>query len=560
MEKLFETLILAAFFGAFLKVIAHRIGVPAIVTLLLGGILLGPYFLKVIQPDNLGEGLRPIISICLGIILFEGGLSLEVEGYKHSPLIIRRLLTIGILITWLITALLAKLLLDFSIVYALLIGSMVIVTGPTVISPLLQRIKVKYNLKHILNWEAVLIDPIGVFITILCFEWLIVEGTVVNQLVNFSIRFITGAGVGVASGFFLYFLLNRRIIPVAHNITFTLSFVLLMYFFSNYISSESGLLTVVVAGFTFGIKQPHGIRPIKHFKLELSELALAVLFILLAANLNLDYFLHLHKKELLLIILVVFFIRPLSIFLCSYNTSLTLKEKLFLSWIAPRGIVAASMASLFALELRIIGQENADFIEVFVYSVIILTVIIQGFTADYLSKLLKLKIEEENGWLIVGAHRLSRYLALAIEEQTREKCFIIDTNIKSVYNARDKGLKAFQSDALIPEDLSTEIMSTIRNILVLTDNEELNVLICEKWRSFIRRDKMFRWAENLLENKYSGQPIWVSVSKPSQVSVELKKRTLQIDTLEENNMMLIKLSDRVLFEISGKDKKIKLIK
>ena len=151
---------------------------------------------------------------------------------------------------------------------------------------------------------------------------------------------------------------------MAHNITFTLSFVLLIYFLSNYLSYESGLLAVVVAGFTFGLKQPQGIRPIKHFKLELSELALAVLFILLAANLDLDYFLHLTTREILLILFVVFLIRPLSIFVCSYGSYLTFREKLFLSWIAPRGIVAASMASLFALELRMLGNENAEFIEV----------------------------------------------------------------------------------------------------------------------------------------------------------------------------------------------------
>ena len=555
MEKFFETIILAAFFGAILKIIAHRIRIPAIIPLLLGGILLGPYVLNIIKPSNIGEGFRFVVSVSIGIILFEGALSLEAKGYKRSPSIIRKLLTIGVIITWITTAVMAKLLLNFSISYSLLLGSMIIVTGPTVITPLLQRIRVKQKLKQILSWEAVLIDPIGVFIAILCFEWLTIENTYMNQLLDFTIRLLTGSAIGLITGLLLYYLLNKRIIPLAHNITFTLSFILVMYFASNYISYESGLLAVVVAGFTFGLKQPHGITHIRHFKLELSELALAVLFVLLSANLNLDYFVHLNYKEIILILIVVFLVRPLSILVCSFKSTLTIKERIFLSWISPRGIVAASMASLFAIELRILGKEHADFIEVFVYAIIILTVILQGFTADTLAKLLNLKIEEENGWLFVGAHRFSRYLAMAIENHSSDKCYIIDTNMKSVYNAREKNLKAYYSDALVPEDLSTEVISSIRNLIVLTDNEELNVLICEKWRDYIKPERMYRWTEKLMEKKNAGQPIWNSISKPSQISVELKERTHKVLAEENKKMVVIKLSDIPLFEIN-KEKNI----
>ncbi len=550
MEVFFKTLIIAAFAGALFKIIAYRLRIPAIITLLIGGIILGPEVANIIDPTALNEGLQFIVSICIGIILFEGGLSLEIQGYKNAPNLIRKLLSLGVLLTWLLTAITARFLLKYSYGFSLLLGSMIIVTGPTVISPLLQRIHVEKKIKHILNWEAVLIDPIGVFIALLCFEWMTIEGSNLNQLIGFSMRLITGTGIGFTGGLLLYYLFKKRIIPVAHNITFTLSFIFLLYFISNYISNESGLLAVVIAGITFGIKKPHGFRNIKHFKVELSELALAVLFIILAANLKIAYFLDIGLQELLLIVFVIFIIRPINVFICGFKSTLNFREKLFLSWIAPRGIVAASIASLFALELRNLGHENAVFLETFVYSIIVLTVIIQGLTADPLSKLLGLKIDEDNGWLIIGAHRLSRRIAKIIEAHAGQKCFLMDTNDKSVYNARKQNLYAVNNDALIPEDVSSEIISSVKNLLVLTDNEELNTLICEKWLLYIKKDRMFRWSEKESEKKQMGIPIWQFLEKPSRISVDLKKSDLELEVItgkEEKKKVL--LYDNVLFEI-----------
>ncbi len=551
MEVFFKTLIIAAFAGTLLKIIAFRLRIPAIITLLIGGVLLGPEVANIIDPSSLNEGLKFVVSICIGIILFEGGLSLEVQGYKKAPNLIRKLLSLGVIITWLLTSFAAKFLLGYSFGFSLLLGSLIIVTGPTVISPLLQRIHVEKKLKHILNWESVLIDPIGVFIALLCFEWLTIEGSNLNQLLGFSVRFITGTSIGLSGGLLLYYLFKKRIIPVAQNITFTLSFIFVLYFIANYISHESGLMAVVIAGITFGINKPHGFSSIKHFKVELSELALAVLFIILAANLKIVYFLNLHLKEILLIAFVIFIVRPVNIFICAYKSTLNFREKLFLSWIAPRGIVAASIASLFAIELRKLGNENAVFLETFVYSIIILTVIIQGLTADPLSKILGLKIDEDNGWLIIGAHRLSRRIAKLIEAYTGQKCFLMDTNFKSVNNARKQNLNAIHGDALILENVSTDILSSVKNLLVLTDNEELNVMICEKWLLYINKDRMFRWTEKESEKKQFGIPVWQFLEKPSKISVDLKKNDIQLEIRAAgNNTKEVLLYGRVLFEIN----------
>lgn len=549
MEKLFGTIVLAAFFGVIFKILAYRLKIPAIVPLLIGGIALGPYGVNIVHPEFLGNGLPLIISVCIGIILFEGGLALDTQDFSSSKKVIGRLLSLGVIITWFGTALIAKLLLGVSINFSLLLGSLIIVTGPSVITPILQRISVRQNVKHILNWEAIFIDPIGVFIAILCFEWLTTEGSYVSHLLSFTLRFSTGAISGLGAGLLLVWLIKKRIIPPTYIVIFTLVFILLIYSLSNYISHESGLLAVVIAGFTFAYRKPHGIKNVQHFKYELSELALAVLFVLLAANLKLENFLSLSISQLMFILLAAFIVRPVSILFCSYKSELKIREKVFLSWIAPRGIVAASIASLFSLELKRRGYESANFIETFVYAVIIITVILQGSTAEILARLLKLTKDKTPILLLVGANRFSRNLALAIEKYSNIKCYLIDTNHKFVHVAKEKGLNASNNDALLPEEISPELISSIQWIIVLTDNEELNMSICEVWSNYVKKNQLFFWGANL-SNRKNSRAIWRFIPKPSDISFELKDQKNELIISEkDNNITHIHYKENLLLEI-----------
>jgi NhaP-type Na+/H+ or K+/H+ antiporter len=558
MEKLFGTIILAAFFGVVFKILAYRLKIPAIVPLLIGGISLGPYGVNIVQPEYLGNGLPLIISVCIGIILFEGGLTLDTQGFTMSRKIIGKLLSLGVIITWIGTALIAWLLLDYSITFSLLIGSLIIVTGPSVISPILRRISVRQKVKQILNWEAIFIDPIGVFIAILCFDWLTTTGTIQSHLIGFSLRFFTGAVSGFVAGLLLYWLIKRKIIPPAYIILFTLVFVLLVYFLSNYFSHESGLLSVVVAGFTFAYFKPHGIKNVLHFKFELSELALAVLFVLLAANLKLENFLQLTTYQLLFILCAVFLIRPISILLCSANSDLKKREKIFLSWVAPRGIVAASIASLFSLELKKLGYENAWFVETFVYAVIIITVILQGSTAELFAKLLKLAKDKSPVVLFVGANRFSRNLAQAIENNSDISCYLIDTNHKFVNVAIEKGLKASHNDAFVPEEIPQIITSSLKSVIVLTDNEELNRSICEVWSNYVKKEQLYSWGSKLMREKF-GKPVWSFIPKPSDVSAELKDSKNEFIVSENaNGVVHIHYKEHLLLTIKGNKSEIEI--
>lgn len=525
-----STIVLAVFIGVCLFIIARLSGIPVIILLLISGIILGPEFLGLINPDSLGKGLRLVLLLSVAIILFEGGLTLNPKGLKEAPIVIRRLLSVGVLVTWFGTAALIYFLLDLSMAMSLLAGSLVIVTGPTVIAPLLKRIQVKEKLHHILHWEGVLIDPIGVFIAILCFEWLSIETSFLQHLGLFSYRLLIGMVIGYAGGKLITLLLESDIIPDTQSNIFVFASVLFLFGISEFIAHEAGILTVVIAGLVVGWANPPRLKHIKQFKSELTEMAIALVFLLLAANLKLQSFSQLGWKVGLVLAGVLFLVRPLSILLCSYKTSLNLNEKLFLSWIAPRGVVAGSMASLFGIELISQGHPDAGFLETFTFSVIACTIILQGSTAGILVRLLKIAEQEKKSWLIVGAHLFSRRIADFITKTTGGTCMFIDTNADAILETEEQGYVSFEGNALSEEALPDEVTSSIGYVLALTDNRDLNQLICEKWSEVINKDHLFRWSSHSVEIEKkiagTGTPVWSHLKKPSQIAYDIKNREI----------------------------------
>ncbi len=553
------TLVISVFVGVCLFIAARYIRIPAIVLLLIGGVVLGPEGLSLIDPKSLGQSLRLIISLCVAIILFEGGLSLKPEGFKKAPKVIWKLLTIGVGITWFGTSALIHFLLGFPIPIALLSGSLVIVTGPTVIAPLLNRISVKDKLYHILHWEGVLIDPIGVFIAILCFEWLSIEGSFITHIGHLSYRLIVGIVIGVIGGLTLTFLLRGKVIPEQQVNTLVFATALFLFGISESVVHEAGILTVVIAGLVIGWTSPPQLKHIKKFKSELTEISIALVFILLAANLELHQFSRFGWKVVLVICGVLFIIRPLSIMLCTKGSQLRFNEKLFLSWIAPRGVVAGSMASLFGLRLSMQGNPDAIFLETFTFSIIATTIIFQGLTAGKVARWLKVEEPEKKGWLIIGAHLFSRKIASFIMKTTNGVCVLIDTNEDAVKEAQNEGFIVIQGNALSTDILPLEQMSSMGNLLALTDNRDLNQLICEKWSEIIDRNHLFRWSPRSAQDEKEiggmGKPLWSMMPKPSQLAYELKNMNIDCRQLDDNesftksskNERLISFSEGALY-------------
>ncbi|NUP90523.1 MAG: cation:proton antiporter [Candidatus Sumerlaeia bacterium] len=526
-----QTLVLAASAGVFLIVLARRLAIPSIVALLLGGLALGPHGVGVILPENLGHGLRSVIACAVAVILFEGGLTLDLRGYRSASRVIRRLLTVGLLATWLLTAGIIWLLFRFPPAACLQAGSLVIVTGPTVIGPLLKRIRIHHRVHNILHWESVLIDAFGVFAAVLCFEWVSPDVGSSAAVAQFAGRIAAGAGLGLLGGFVAELVLRRGWIPDDLVNLAVLAVALTVFTLSESILGESGLLAVVIAGFTLAVRVPGRLREIREFKAQLTDLFIGLLFLLLAANLDPAQFLRHGWRLPVLVVAVMFIVRPVSIVLSSLGSDLTLRERALLSWIAPRGIVAASMGSLFALVLEERGFPEAEFLETFTYSVIAATVVLQGFSAGVVAQALHLRRPDPRGWLIVGANRFACDLARLVASEAKVPVTLVDSNARLVEDAQARGLDALRADALSP-DLPNRLEDhEVAHVLALTDNEDLNTLVCQRWGRETSIVSVFRWVAGSGapgRGAGAGRGIWSGVPKPSIISSEIAAGHAQV--------------------------------
>ncbi|MFG0253234.1 MAG: cation:proton antiporter [Phycisphaerales bacterium JB038] len=521
------TMVTAIAAGVLLLVIARRLAIPGIVLLLGGGVLLGPMGVGVVRPETLGDGLGVIVSLAIGLILFEGGLTLDRSGYRQASIVIKRLLTIGVLVTWLGSAAVIHFLGGQELRLSIVAASLIIVTGPTVIAPLLKRLRVPPKLHSILHWEGVLIDPIGVFIAILCLEWLALD-TGSQALTNFFLRFVVGIGLGVGGGLAIHAAIRRKFVPDDTINVFALAMAILIFGLAEAVRSETGLLSVTVAGFVLGLRKPGHIKQIRQFKAEVTDLMIGMLFILLAARLSFDQFQTFGWRGALSVLAVMLLIRPLAIFLCSMNAGLATREKLFLSWVAPRGIVAASLASLFAIALEQRGQfEDPKFVETFTYSVIVATIVLQGLSAGWVAQLLGVRQEKPTGWLIVGAHALSRRLARFLQSAAERQVLLVDSNPRAIAETTALGLNAMRIDALDETFLEQAHLRGIGNVLALTDNEELNILVCQAWAPIVGREQTYRWGrpseEDADATSRPGTLLAKIPAKPSLLATEMQR-------------------------------------
>lgn len=415
---------------------------------------------------------------------------------------------------------------------AILAGSLVIVTGPTVIAPLLKRIKVEERINSILHWEAVLIDPLGVFLVILCFEAFVGEGGQA-AVINFMVRVGVGLPLGAAGGLLLSWIVKRNWVEEDMLNVFAFGSAVAVFALAEMVRPEMGLLSVTVAGFVFGLSGTAQLKQVRQFKAQITDLLIGTLFILLAARLEPAQFVDgFGLKGVLVVVFLMLVVRPLSIFICSWGGDLTTRQKVFLSWAAPRGIVAASLASLIAIRLDELGTvESPRFVETFTYSVIIATIVLQGSTAGWLAKMLGLKRKEPKGWMIVGAHTLGRRIAQFLVKQAGLPVVIVDTNKRRINEAKQDGLTALARDARDTALAEFPVFQGIGNILALTDNEDLNLRLCHNWADVLGRDHVFRYDPSASRagtdaespDTAAGRIVWGRLPRPSLLGSEIKR-------------------------------------
>jgi len=524
--------------------LAWRLRFPSILMMLGFGIIAGPV-LGFVQPDQmLGDLLFPIVSLSVAVILFEGALGLQLRELKEIGRVLGRMLTIGVIVSWVLTTIFALYVLDFGLFKSILLGAILVVTGPTVIGPMLRHIRPSGKVGPIARWEGIIIDPIGAVLAVLVFESYEafresgVDSATMHAMTDLGMTVLAGGGLGTVAAIIVGFLLKRHLIPDHLENPVTLMFVLGCFVGCDHLQEESGLVGVTVMGTVMANIKGLNLRPILEFKENLTVLLISSLFILLAARLDLSAFQELGWRGPAFVVLMILIVRPASVFLSTIGTALTRNEKLFLSWMAPRGIVAASVAAVFALRLGIAPTEsepmnseenrpgaiagvepdsdtNTPLAEAkpltpvesailngnspgkglvpATFMVILGTVSIYGLTAGPLATRLGLASANPQGVLFVGADAVARKLATALL-QAGFKVLLVDVNRWNIQAARMEGLPTANVNILSDQALNELDLGGIGRAVGVTPNNEVNSLAALHLASVFGRAGVYQFA------------------------------------------------------------------
>ncbi|SEP87806.1 sodium/proton antiporter, CPA1 family [Hyunsoonleella jejuensis] len=486
--------------GILAQWVAWKFKIPAILPLILIGLLVGPIAAEYLSEDGSkwiepiwngkkglfpGEGLYYFVSLAISIILFEGGLTLKRSEIRTVGPVITKLITVGSAITFFGAGALAYFIFDLNWELSLLFSGLIIVTGPTVITPILRNIPLKKDISTVLKWEGILIDPIGALVAVLVFEFISVggdSGFTKTALIEFGKILLFGTTFGFTFAHALAFAVNKKFIPHYLLNVVSLSTVLLVFVESEIFAHESGLLAVVVMGMVLANGKLENIKELLYFKESLSVLLISILFILLAANIDFkDLELLYTWKTALLFALVVFVIRPLAVFTSTHGSKLHFNEKLFISWVGPRGIVAAGIASLFGGKLIRQGVEGAEYITPLVFMIVLGTVLLNATTARLFAKVVGVFLKRSEGILIVGASHFSRLVGEYLENNGRH-VVLIDSNQSNVQLAQEQGLEAINAD-IYSEELNNNIeLNDVGFLLALTGSKDINSYAINRFR------------------------------------------------------------------------------
>jgi len=461
--------------------LAWRLGIPAIPLLLVIGILAGPVT-QVLRPDALlGEALVPVVSLSVAVILFEGGLSLKVRELRDVGKAVRNLVTVGAAITWGLTTLAGHYILRLGWPIALLFAAMLVVTGPTVIGPLLRSVRPSTRVASVLRWEGIVIDPIGALLAVLVFEAILASGPeaaaalVVGGLLKVV---LIGGVVGLLGAVALITVLYYGWAPDFLHNPIALMAVVCAFAVSNLLQEESGLFSVTLMGIVLANQKFVSTVHILEFKENLRVLLIASLFILLSARLSREGLSQVGWDSIPFLLVLMLIIRPASVFFSTIRSGLSWRERLFLSWIAPRGIVAAAVSSVFALRLGEAGSHlDSGRLVPLTFLVIIITVIVSGLTAAPVARWLRVAQPHAQGALIVGAHGWARELATLFREEGFH-VLLVDSNGQNIAAAGHAGLPAREGNILSEELLDDVELAGIGKLLALTPNDEVNSLAC----------------------------------------------------------------------------------
>ena len=474
-------IVIAVLAGISAQVVAEYAKVPSIVFLLLFGILLGGDCLDILHPHDLGIGLEVLVALSVAIILFEGGLNLELRELGKVSNSLRNLVTIGTLITLVGGGMAAHWLAEFPWSIAFLYASLVVVTGPTVIGPLLKQVRVDRQVATLMEGEGVLIDPIGAILAVVVLNTIINTSAAPLDIISgLVLRLGIGTVVGAVGGWLLgLFLKQANSLSDELKNLVVLAVVWGLFGLSQSLRGESGLMATVAAGIVVKASSIPEERLLKRFKGQLTVLCVSVLFVLLAADLSIASVVALGWGSVAAVFVLMLVVRPISIAVCTWNSNMNWRQKIFLAWIAPKGIVSASVASLFAILLTEKGINGGDAIKALVFLTILMTVFFQGLTARWVANWLKITSKNAGGAVIIGCNPLGRFMG-RLFQQLGESVVMIDTDPEACQKAEADNLTVFQSSALDTEVLTEAGIESMGTFLALTNNGEVNLVLAQR--------------------------------------------------------------------------------
>ena len=496
--------------------LAWRIKIPAILPLILIGLCAGPLPVlfggnSLIVPQDIfaGATMSHFISLSVGVILFEGGLTLKFQEIKGLVATVRNMLIYGAIIMTAGGAISATYILGLDYRVALLFGTLIVVTGPTVIQPIIQSVRPKPSVAAILKWEGITIDPIGALLAVLIYEIFFMamghsgaDHSAIDVIQNLLIMLLTGIGGGVLFGWILHECITRKLVPHYLINVFVLAFVIMSYSTADWVQHESGLLVVTIMGIMIANK-PNAdyLDEIIDFKESITMLLISVLFIVLSANLSGEDIQRLNDPNIIFVFLIIILVlRPIVVWLSSQSSALTWKEKAFIAFVGPKGIVAAAVAAIFALKINS-GIDNgylpdslrsdAELLVPLTFSIILGTVLLNGLFSGVVANLLQVKKRESNGLLIIGAHPFAQRLAAHLAKKDLPVT-LADTNQENVRSAGKQGLRSLEVNAL--SDKMDDMLTTedVGQMLALTPSNDVNIFSCQKFEKIFGEENVSR--------------------------------------------------------------------
>ncbi|MBD2177186.1 cation:proton antiporter [Pseudanabaena sp. FACHB-1998] len=473
-------IIIAIVAGISARVIANFFRVPSIVFLLIFGVALGGNGLNLVQPRLLGDGLEAIVSISVALILFDGGLNLRLQDLGKVSASLRNLITIGTLITLIGGGIAAYWLSEFPWTIAFLYAALVVVTGPTVINPIVEEVGLDRRLATILEGEGVLIDAIGSVLAVVVLDVALNPTERAFAVVqDLGIRLSVGGTIGAIAGWLLgKFLQKAAFLAEDTKSAVVVAAVLGLFGIAQQIQSESGLTAVVMMGIVLRASEIPNSRDLLKFKSQLVALIVSILFILLSANLSIPSIFALGWGGVQTVLFMMFIVRPINVIVSTWNSSFSWRQKAFLSWCAPRGIVAASVASLFSILLTERGVNGGESIKALVFLTIAMTVFLQGLSAKLVAKLLGLNQGDISGIVIVGSNPIG-ILVARLFQANGQRVALVDTNAELCKQAAEYDIPAFVSNGLDARSLAEAGLDSVGTFVALTINTDVNIVIAQ---------------------------------------------------------------------------------